>query len=143
MTYWKPTAPPRRGLAWGVRLICALALIMVGFAHKPPVSDHPVFNLAELAAYTLPDGTVPTLCITVTDDNHSDHHQHDGHLAKGCEACRIAAATLLPIPPDDADASIVRRFTDVDGPAYVQPPLRRLLPPNRGPRAPPSSQMNA
>ncbi|WJH41689.1 hypothetical protein N7E02_15485 [Aliirhizobium terrae] len=138
MTHSKPTVPPRWGLAWGVRLICALALIMIGFAHKPPASNHPVFNLAELAAYTLPDGTIPTLCITVTDDDHTDHHQHDGHLAKGCEACRIAAAAALPSPSDHAHAGIVRSFTAVAIPAYAQPSLHRILPPNQGPRAPPT-----
>lgn len=142
MTHSKPTAPPRWGLAWGVRLICALALIMVGFAHKPPASNHPVFNFAELAAYTLPDGTIPTLCITVTDHEHPDHHEHDGHLAKGCEACRIAAATLFPSPPNNAGAGIIRSFTAVAIPAYAQPVLHRILPPNQGPRAPPT-KMNA
>lgn len=137
MTSSISTSFPKRGSIWGVRLICALALIMVGFAHKAPILDHPVFNLAQLAAYTLPDGTVPTLCITVQDDSHTDHPDQDAHPAKECEACRIASATLMPTPPDTGVA-IVRSFVIVDPAPHYQVTQRRLLPPNQGPRAPPS-----
>lgn len=79
------------------RILCALALILVGFAHKPP---HVVTTVpaSEVAAYTLPDGTVPMLCdlANLADDDH-DHGPSQGPLR--CEACLLSASTLAPPPP--------------------------------------------
>ena len=76
------------------RIICALALILVGFAHKPPqtVSTVPA---SEFAAYVLPDGTLPFLCdVANLDGDKGTMHDHDR-----CEACLLSASTLLPPPP--------------------------------------------
>lgn len=79
--------------AW-VRIICALALLMVAFAHQTPAVSHKLAAYAgvDFAEYILPDGTLPDLCLTGDD--------HDGHHAKNnvCEACRISSSIDLPLP---------------------------------------------
>ncbi|MDR6821038.1 hypothetical protein J2X76_006238, partial [Neorhizobium sp. 2083] len=42
-----------------MRAVCVLALLLVGFAHKPLNLDYHSIPASELAAYTLPDGTLP------------------------------------------------------------------------------------
>lgn len=63
----------------------ALAMVTLGVAHQPG-NQHP--SLAELAEYTLPDGTLPILCsgdTSNTDDGRSV--QQSTH----CDACRLIA----------------------------------------------------
>lgn len=50
-----------------VRTLCALALLLVGFAHKPPVLANSQIPLREIAQYVLPDGTLPVLCLPSED----------------------------------------------------------------------------
>jgi len=78
-----------------VRVLCAVALLSVGFGHRVPVL--PVHDAYALA-YVLPDGTVPSLCLTVDEDGKTRGVQHDANL---CDACLIAGAVLLPHPGDD------------------------------------------
>lgn len=120
-----------------IRIICVLALVAVGFAHKVPT---PVDTsaAAEFAQYMMPDGNLPTLCITSTDD-----HAHDGdkgsrdHVAGGdCEACRLAASVLVPQQADIVGHPArfyARPYRIVGG----NTPMRRLFPSHGGPRAPP------
>ncbi len=70
------------------RIACALALVFVALAHRPAAGYMP----ADLSAYALPDGSVPSLCLPSEEGN--------GGAAKdtGCEYCRLAAATILPAP---------------------------------------------
>ncbi len=77
-----------RRLDIATRLACAVALMLVALAHRPMVAQ-----AAELSAYALPDGSLPTLCLP---GERSDHG-----IAKdaGCAYCRIATAVLLPVPP--------------------------------------------
>ncbi|MCX8996842.1 hypothetical protein NOF55_06970 [Rhizobiaceae bacterium BDR2-2] len=92
------------------RIVCALALILAGLAHKPPALAAAV-PMSELAAYVLPDGTVPFLC----DIDHSqDHGQDTAHDRLRCDACLLSGSALPPSPP-----------------ALKEPPLRpveKLLP---------------
>lgn len=80
------------------RLLCVLALLFLGFAHKPPqiIGD---LTVAEAAAYLLPDGTFPQIC----DESGDVAAQKGGHgplhTASHCEACLISATSLLPPPP--------------------------------------------
>ena len=80
---------------------------------------------------TLPDGTLPELCLPV-----------DGQAGKGqfraapCDACVISASVLLPTPSDITGrrlpaASAVQLLPRVE--AFY----RQLFPPNAAPRAPP------
>lgn len=120
-----------------VHALCMLALFAVGFAHKiPSVSASPL-TPSEIASYTLPDGTLPVLCIS--DQALSDHDQDHKHKAdSGCEACRISASILLPLPADTVGllAKLDRKVTF---PRLNEPLVARLFPPNSAPRAPPSA----
>ncbi|MCO4317007.1 hypothetical protein M8997_007415 [Phyllobacterium sp. 21LDTY02-6] len=85
-----------------VRILCALALVLVAFAHKPVAIADPA--PIDLAAYALPDGTLPTLCLT--DQGSDDDHKSSWH-GTGCEACRLSASFILPVPPKANDPSVV------------------------------------
>ncbi|MDP2731991.1 MAG: hypothetical protein Q8O63_02600 [Hoeflea sp.] len=115
-----------------VRMLCALSLLLVAFAHKPLALDDAasVISSAELAAFVLPDGTLPDLCLTGEDDPRHAAATH-------CEACRIAASVDLPSPL--GGYVITRWFAAAElavlhdaRPAY--PALR----PGASPRGPPS-----
>jgi len=83
----------RKATRWALllRILCAVALLSVGLAHGP-VSAAP--TLVDLAAYTLPDGTIADICIDDMVDGKEKMHRP----AKACEACRIGHAALLPLP---------------------------------------------
>ena len=77
-----------------LRIMCVVALTLVAFAHRPVAL--PETSGFDLAAYTLPDGSVPVLCITDDGDGSS------GHAGSGsCEFCRIATSIVLPAPSGD------------------------------------------
>lgn len=114
-----------------LRLACVFALVMVGFAHKP-VPAYPADP--RLPAYELPDGTYASLCI--------DDHGTKPHGAKdyGCEACRLAGATLVPAPPS-LDGIKIAFSGEVKVFERRQRLARALYPPSSGPRAPPACSM--
>lgn len=62
-----------------LRIMCAIAFVCVGFAHKPFLQTPQITS--DLAQYTLPDGTLPVYCLP-TDDGHS---KTDHGLGLGCE----------------------------------------------------------
>jgi hypothetical protein len=118
-----------------VRIACAIALLSVGFAHKPLELQAP--SQVELAAYTLPDGSVPDLCIP--GDDGSGTHKHD--MDHGCEACRLVASILVPQPPAVGGA-VMAAAGPVMPVARVEAFRQRLYPPGSGPRAPPQFLMS-
>lgn len=116
-----------------IHAFCMLALIAVGFAHKIPNASASPLTPAEIAAYTLPDGTLPVLCIAdYATADHDHKHKADG----GCEACRISASILLPAPADTGGllVKLERKLTfqRIDAPIFA-----RIFSPNTSPRAPP------
>lgn len=62
----------------------ALAAVSVGFAHKTSTTTS-----IELAAYTLPDRSVPVICGDV--GNHDADHGSK-HTSPVCDACRLVGA---------------------------------------------------
>lgn len=70
----------------------AVALILVAYAHKPISLDLSTGTVpqAELAAYALPDGSVPVICLNGSSSG-------DGPTVGGafCDACLITAAAGL------------------------------------------------
>ncbi|MCY0094236.1 hypothetical protein [Hoeflea ulvae] len=78
-----------------VRIVCALSLMLVAFAHKPLVSSSAAAAYAsvDVADYILPDGTLPDLCLT--GEGTGKHA-----VASACEACRIVSSVNLPAPVD-------------------------------------------
>ncbi|MGY5774765.1 hypothetical protein [Rhizobium sp. LEGMi135b] len=122
-----------RTFQWSARIICAVALLLVGFAHQPIIATADEISPSELAQYRLPDGSLPILCITYKD---ADGKVHGKAYTPGCEACRIASATMLPTPPTE----ISERLTSPRGETLIAKSEafhRQLYPPNTGPRAPP------
>lgn len=80
-----------------MRIFIIVALTMIGFAHKPVSAELPAS--VQYAAYTLPDGTLPVLCVTVTgDEDMGDAGKGAGHY-HGCDACRLAGTVLVPDAP--------------------------------------------
>ena len=115
-----------------VRIVCALSLLLVAFAHKPLVSSAAASAYAgvDVADFILPDGTLPDLCLGGEEDGHHSAFNH-------CEACRIFASVDLPSP---VDVFVVNAL----GPAAHLTPrqddhfVRSFLRPGASPRGPPS-----
>lgn len=113
-----------------LRILCAIALVCVAFAHKPVAAEaQPI----DLAAYTLPDGTVPVLCLP--GSGGEDSHKSVWH-GTGCEACRLAASFILAVPPFVSEA----KFQPAQSIAIARKSIliaRSLYPPSAPPQAPP------
>jgi hypothetical protein len=118
----------------GVRILCALALILVGFAHKTPVLDGASIRSAELSQYVFPDGTPHVLCLP-GEAGDAEHDHPD--FGSSCEACRLSASVLLPTP-ENTTGWLIRLPADRLVPIRVETFSRLLLLPNAGPRGPPS-----
>lgn len=121
----------RRMTRWAacLRILCAVALLSVGFAHRPASAFEP--TALELAQYVLPDGTLPDLCLGGMVDGKTTH------VVPGkCEACRIGSNLLMPEPADLAGA--VFAFRHVAALPLVEEALHsRRDRPGSPPRAPP------
>jgi hypothetical protein len=114
-----------------VRILCALALVFVAFAHQP-VSASPA-SAIDLAAYTLPDGSVPVLCLDGEVDQGA--HKSSWH-GNGCEACRLSVSVILPVPLTASSLKI----EPVQSLAVKREAIRiarSLFPPSAPPQAPP------
>lgn len=115
-----------------MRIMCALALFFVGFAHKAPAIAAESIPSAELAQYILPDGTIPVLCLPGDEEGKS--HGHD--FGTGCEACLLSSSILLPAPQDAIERP-VNLVAEVFAAIRAEAFYRQLFPPNAAPRAPP------
>ncbi|MFN3718280.1 MAG: hypothetical protein ACK4UW_05165 [Rhizobium rhizophilum] len=114
-----------------IRMICVVALVLLGLAHRPVAAPAPQLSPDEIAALMLPDGSLPELCLP-SDDGKGKPHT----AASDCEACRISAAVLLPAPAD----AVGKRMTMTASVVLPQPAeahFRQLFPPDTHPRAPP------
>lgn len=118
----------------GVRILCALALLFVGFAHKVPMLDEASLQSIELSQYVFPDGTPHVLCLPGEAGDAEHDHQDFG---SGCEACRLSASVLLPTP-ENTTGWLIRVPADRFVPIRVEAFRRHLLLPNAAPRGPPS-----
>ncbi|MCO5158492.1 MAG: hypothetical protein M9945_17365 [Aquamicrobium sp.] len=58
----------------GVRILCALALLFVSFAHKVPMLNEASIQPIEVSQYVFPDGTQHVLCLT--DEAGNGEHDH-------------------------------------------------------------------
>jgi len=103
----------------------ALAMATLAGAHQPAVA-----GAAELAAYALPDGTLPTIC--GHDDAQAPAKAATGH----CEACALASAPGM-VPPQAASfvaPGVLRRVAWIDPHGQLLPSTQRA-PASRGPPA--------
>ncbi|AWM25053.1 hypothetical protein N181_14180 [Sinorhizobium fredii USDA 205] len=114
-----------------VRLLAAIALVLLSFAHKPSLALRADAALA--AEYRLPDGSYAEICFGTDGVDHQG--EKSPAIAPICEVCRLAASVLVPEPPQasvPADAGNWRAeqpLTEIQ----VAPAPLRLLPPPRGP----------
>lgn len=127
------------GWAVALRLLCAFALLAVGFAHKLP--EAVAAEATDFSAYVLPDGTLPVICVTDTGtDQQTDSHKTKHIAASDCEACRIAQGLVFAPPPPAL--SLPLRVQPTAVPVLKAEAFhRRLYPPNGGPRAPPAEPL--
>jgi hypothetical protein len=119
---------------WAVRILCAIALLFVAFGHQPITlaQSAPI----DLAAYALPDGTLPIFCVTDREGSQKGKHLH----IHPCDACRIGASALLPQPNDTFGQPFEAAVAvAVLAPAAIE--LRRLFSPNASPRGPPDTAL--
>ncbi|MEP3105499.1 MAG: hypothetical protein ABJO54_00440 [Hyphomicrobiales bacterium] len=69
-----------------LRFLCAICLLFAAFAHQPVVfAGEPL----DLSAYALPDGSLPSLCLSNAGENGTV-------VEVPCEFCRISSSVLLP-----------------------------------------------
>ena len=77
-----------------VRVLCSLALVFVAFAHKPMKqrrSGRSIWRLIRCRMALFP-------CYASRAAAISDLHKSTWH-GTGCEACRLVASFILPVPP--------------------------------------------
>lgn len=124
-----------------LRFLCAVALLSVGFAHKVPAGSPPYIPPFEAAAFALPDGTTPDICLT---GEHGDREgvghgggQDHGRASGDCEACRLTATTLLALPLDTVGRPMAISMA-LDFAARPMTLVRLFTSPNTLPRAPPA-----
>ncbi|WP_340160009.1 hypothetical protein [uncultured Hoeflea sp.] len=116
-----------------VRMLCALSLLLVAFAHKPLVTSAAASGYAgvDIADYVLPDGTLPDLCLGGEADGHHSGPTH-------CEACRIFTSVDVPSPVDGFVVNLLspaQHMTSWRNDRLV----RSILRPDASPRGPPLS----
>lgn len=76
--------------SYGIAALYALAMVLLGFAHRPiPLQT---IEPVSLAAYALPDGTLPDIC--QHDPSTGQHDARDGR----CDACALSHAPGLLAP---------------------------------------------
>ena len=127
------------GMMKGVRLLCALALLFVGFAHNAPAIGGQPLPSAQLSQYVFPDGSAHSLCLPAGDDDGA--HGTSG-FRSGCEACRLSASILPPSPVDVA-GWLIRLPADSFIPCDYDAPRQPLVTAHAAPRGPPSGSKSA
>lgn len=86
-----------KGSLW-LRIVCAVAVLCLALV-GPPVAARTVKAGPSMAAFALPDGTLPDLCLD--GDDEPDHG--DGHGK--CLSCCLPTTFLLPSPDAHALAA--------------------------------------
>jgi hypothetical protein len=114
------------------RIMCALALLSLAFS-IPAEADARALTSAEVVAYMLPDGSLPSLCVTVPDGSGQ------GKIVKlGADSLGLYhSVAALPVPDHNGGVRVLAAASRIDLPETRV--LRHLLyPPGAGPRAPPA-----
>ncbi len=82
-----------------VKALCCFALLLVAFAHTPGLSPSPTpayassgsaYEQIDLAAYTLPDGSLPSLCLYNPGNGGK---RNAAQIA--CDFCQIASGANI------------------------------------------------
>lgn len=113
----------------------ALALSLVAYAHKPLVLEADAYSVSptELAAYVLPDGSLPVLCLSGAPGGSTD-----GAVGATCDACLITSSPGLLVAPADSVACPSADDAEPEFPLSAQT-LSNAPERIQAPRAPPIS----
>lgn len=87
----------RRKIDRAARLLCAVALLFLSFAHLPGFAAPS--GPGQSSEYMLPDGTFASLCLTHSSDEKPV-------AALKCELCCLTSAVYLPLPSGGASQSL-------------------------------------
>lgn len=127
-----------------LRMLCAMLLVALGFAHKP-IDAHAMtpMDLAsvtsvDLSDYVLPDGSIADICFA----GHVDKAPSGQHIDNTCEACRLSAASAVPLP-SLSDEQIIRHEASVIFPLPVVMASTVLRLGASSPRGPPNGSYSA
>ena len=104
--------------------LLTLALVATGFAHRAPSPQEPALQ----SAWLLSGGNWSGLCGEPGSDGQRSHVK--------CPACKLAGAADLPPAPAAAQGERPRLLAVLAPPA-AEVPLRPVLDPAHGSRAPP------
>jgi len=115
-----------------LRILCAMALCLLGFAHLGPALASPLPS-AEYARYALPDGSLPDFCQAGSDENGKEKPAPE-HV---CSACRFFWALLAP--PDDSIGERLQGSLSSAVAVTAAPPAIQVHFPNSSPRGPPGA----
>ncbi|NOV15197.1 hypothetical protein E5S70_03685 [Ensifer adhaerens] len=113
-----------------VRIFCALVFIVSALVQLP--AGAAMRAAPDMAAYVLPDGSLPDLCLA----GHDDPDGKGGTKAHACQSCCLAAPVLLPTP-QAFHAKTAPTFLALSSPAAKLLLARPVLLAGSGPRAPP------
>lgn len=121
------------GMGFLARIACAVALASLAF-HLPAEARTRALSTVELVSYTLPDGSLPPLCVTVPDGSGQ------GKIVKlGSDTLGLVQKHVLPSSGGAWQGARIM-LPGVLLPEGAVRTLRHLLyPPGSGPRAPPAS----
>lgn len=116
-----------------MRVLSALALLFLSFAHQPAFARQ--ITPAMAADYVLPDGSIGDICFGLDGIEGKSHGSSHEALAPVCDYCRLAASIALPSPPGDGHLVIRVAARSDSKPDFLtvfvaQP---RLLPQSRAP----------
>ncbi len=116
-----------------VRVLSALALLFLSFAHQPVFARQITPSMA--ADYLLPDGTIGDICFGLDGIDGKGHGSSHEAMAPVCDYCRLSGSVLLPEPAGEGYLVIRSAFL-VSGQydfktRFVSHP--RLLPQSRAP----------
>ncbi|MFN8928364.1 MAG: hypothetical protein ACK5WM_22740 [Rhodospirillales bacterium] len=133
-----PTALRHVRLRAAVATLYAVAMLLLGVAHAPlahaPLARAAAKPSVDFAAFVLPDGSLPDLCV-VADGGSGDPPPH--HVAATlCDACLLTGAPGLP-PPPAADLGRLSLDTAPLAVPAERTPVARFEVPGTS-RAPPS-----
>ncbi|HZG27638.1 MAG TPA: hypothetical protein VE079_04175 [Ensifer sp.] len=115
------------------RIFCAVALLSLALS-APAEANSRALSSEEIAAFMLPDGSLPSLCVTIPDGSGQGKIVKLGADSLGLHHHDV----MLPMPAEAAGARLVIVAEQLD-PARPDALRHLLYPPGAGPRAPPHS----
>lgn len=95
-------------MGMAVRVLSALALLLLSFAHQPVIARQIAPHIA--SQYVLPDGSIGDICFGTEGVDGARHGPSKDGVAPVCDYCRLASALLLPSTPDEVYLVIRRIF---------------------------------